>query len=238
MMQRSAEDRLGFPLAAVRLLLCLLARLLYRIRVIGHLPEHGPALLVSNHVSFVDWLLIGASTGRYVRFLAWEPFFHGPLGGFLRFVRAIPIGGKDSSAAVQRAQEELRQGNLVCIFAEGNISRCGELKDFRRGLEWIIAGDPTIPVIPVHLGGIFGSVFSFSGGTCFWKLPNRLFRSVTVSYGRPLACPTANQARQGVLEAGLIAWMQLGMRRERTEPISTIMIKAAFARLQRVASPG
>jgi acyl-[acyl-carrier-protein]-phospholipid O-acyltransferase/long-chain-fatty-acid--[acyl-carrier-protein] ligase len=168
-----------------------LLRARYRTRVVGarHVPARGPALLVANHMSMVDPLLIGASAGRFVRFLAYAPYFRMPvLATIMRRCHAIPVSSasrQDVAAAIEGARHELEQGHVVCIFAEGAISRTGNLLPFRRGLERIARG-LDVPVIPVHLDGVWGSIFSYAGGRFFWKRPRRRVYPVTVSFGSPL----------------------------------------------------
>src|SRR5262249_14346590 len=102
---------------------------------------------------------------------------------------------------IRRARQELEDGHVVCIFAEGAISRTGNLLPFKRGLEKIMEGLDA-PVIPVHLDRMWGSVFSFEGGRFFWKLPTRVPYPVTVSSGRPMREPAAHDVRQAILELG------------------------------------
>lgn len=197
------------PEFLIRFLLWMLTHSIYRIRIVGqeNVPAKGPALLVCNHLSFADGLLVGACIQRFVRFMAWSGFFKsGPLAWLLRTMRAIPVApGKDTRRAIERARAELEAGHVVCIFAEGAISRTGNPLPFRRGLE-LIVGDLDVPVIPVHLDQVWGSIFSFKGGKFFWKLPDRLPRPVTVSFGRPLRRPNTWQVRRAVLELGAHAW--------------------------------
>ena len=182
--------------AMVRLVLLGLVRCVYRLRVRGldRLPVGG-ALLVANHVSFADAVLIGASAPRPVSFLMHRSFFRVPLvGWFARRMGAIPVAAGESpeakAATLAAAAEQARNGALVCIFAEGAITRTGQLLPFRRGLERI-AGPAGVPIVPVALDRLWGSVFSFERGRVFWKLPRRLPYPVDVVYGDPLASDTA-----------------------------------------------
>lgn len=196
------------PGLAVRAAFSALVRAIYRIRVHGaeNLPEQGPALLLCNHVSFADGLLIAAASKRPVWFLI-NRRFHDmwPLSRLLRGAPVIPIDtrtGKSTRAALEAARTALAAGNLVCIFPEGALSRTGNLLPFKRGFERIAAGVGA-PIVPVHLGGMWGSIFSFKGGRFFRKRPDRLPRPVTVSFGAPLPSDApAHQARQAVQELG------------------------------------
>jgi len=176
---------------------------LFRIRVAGkqHIPTRGPALLVSNHLTYLDAFLIGACVQPVVRFLVWKPYFdHKLLTWGLRMARAIPIwtGHRSTAYAIERAREELARGHILCIFAEGSISRTGELLPFKRGLESMVRG-LDVRVIPVHLGGLWESVFSFEGGRFFWKRPRYFRHPVVISFGAPMPpSSTATDARDAV----------------------------------------
>jgi acyl-[acyl-carrier-protein]-phospholipid O-acyltransferase/long-chain-fatty-acid--[acyl-carrier-protein] ligase len=185
----------------------LVAASLFKIRVIGgeNIPLRGPAVLVSNHLTYLDGFLIGACLQPVVRFLVWKPYFdHKLLTWGLRMAQAIPVwtGHRSTAYAIARARGELAAGHVLCIFAEGSISRTGELLPFQRGLEAIVRGTDA-PVIPVHLGGLWESVFSFEGGRFFWKRPRHFRHPVVISFGPALrASPTAVEARQAVERLG------------------------------------
>jgi acyl-[acyl-carrier-protein]-phospholipid O-acyltransferase / long-chain-fatty-acid--[acyl-carrier-protein] ligase len=197
------------PAFVVRLVCWMLTHTLYRIRVVGgeHIPMQGPALLVCNHVSYVDGLLVGACVPRFVRFLVYRPIYEfKALRWLFRLMHAIPIaGGPEAPAALAQARQALQEGHVVCIFAEGAISRTGDLLPFKRGFERIVEG-LEVPVIPVHLDRLWGSIFSFHGGRFLWKWPKQLPYPVTVSFAAPLpATATALQVRQVVMELGSAA---------------------------------
>jgi acyl-[acyl-carrier-protein]-phospholipid O-acyltransferase/long-chain-fatty-acid--[acyl-carrier-protein] ligase len=192
----------------IRFCLWMLTHSIYRIRIVGpeNVPLNGPALLVANHLSFIDGLLIGACVQRFVRFMVYAPFFDIPLlGGLFALMRAIPTGGggaRGAVGAIRRARGELAAGHVVCIFAEGAISRTGNLLPFKRGFEKITEG-LDVPVIPVHLDQVWGSIFSFKEGRFFWKWPSRLFYPVTITFGKKLpATARAWDVRQKLLEMG------------------------------------
>jgi acyl-[acyl-carrier-protein]-phospholipid O-acyltransferase/long-chain-fatty-acid--[acyl-carrier-protein] ligase len=195
----------------IRFTLWLLTHTIYRIRIVGqeHVPFRGPALLVCNHLSYVDPLLVSACVQRFIRFLMYRPYYEIKwLNGFFRLMKAIPVSARNRRDIVEslaRAREELEQGHVVCIFAEGAISRTGNLLPFKRGFEKIVEG-LDIPVIPVHLDRLWGSIFSFKDGQFFWKWPERLPYPVTVSFGAPLApSATTQQAREAISELGCAA---------------------------------
>jgi acyl-[acyl-carrier-protein]-phospholipid O-acyltransferase/long-chain-fatty-acid--[acyl-carrier-protein] ligase len=194
--------RLGFRVAI---------NTLFRIRVVGRerVPLKGGALLVSNHVSFVDGILIAASLERNVRFMIWKPYFEHPVfNWYLRQIHAIPVGlngPRDMVAAMAHAREELKHGHVVCIFAEGSITRTGSLQPFKRGLEKIAHG-ANVPVIPVHLDGLWGSAFSFAGGKFFATSPLRIAQPVTVSFGEPMAAGANARERLACANSAATRW--------------------------------
>ncbi len=199
----------GIPLGLVRLAIRCLIALLYRVRVLGagHIPARGGVLLVSNHVSLMDGFLVGwAARHRHTRFMVWRPYYrHWAFRGLLRALRTIPVdltGPRAMTAAIQSARKELEAGHVVCIFAEGSVTRTGNLLPFKRGMEKILEG-LDVPAIPVHLDGVWGSLFSFSGGQFLGKNSRPWPYRVTVSFGAPLPAPvTARDARQAVQELG------------------------------------
>jgi acyl-[acyl-carrier-protein]-phospholipid O-acyltransferase / long-chain-fatty-acid--[acyl-carrier-protein] ligase len=173
------------------------ARLLYRIRVLGreHIPARGAALLVCNHVSYIDALLILFAQPRPVRFVIWAPYTRVPgMRWLLRLARVIPIDGTAGPRAIVRslraASDALAQGELVCIFAEGGITRTGFLLPFHRGFEQIVKRTPA-PIVPVCLDHVWGSIFSYQGGRFLWKWPQKLPYPVSVAFGAPMP-PTSN----------------------------------------------
>jgi acyl-[acyl-carrier-protein]-phospholipid O-acyltransferase/long-chain-fatty-acid--[acyl-carrier-protein] ligase len=190
----------------VRFVLWMATHTVFRIRIAGqeNVPFRGPALLVANHMSHVDGFLIGACVQRFIRFMVWRPYYElKPLNWFFRLTKAIPVatgGPRDMVESIRRARQELAEGHAVCIFAEGAITRTGNLLPFKRGLEKILDG-LDVPVIPVHLDRLWGSVFSFERGKFFWKWPKRVPYPVTVSFGQPMpASSTSHEVRQAILE--------------------------------------
>lgn len=202
------------PYSLVRAVLWLATHTIYRVRVQGleNLPRQGGALLISNHVSFVDWLLLMAAADRPVRFLMGREYYDKPwVRPLAKIPRVIPIPPEvlphQVIEALSGCAAAILQGDAVCIFAEGGITRTGEIQAFRRGFEHLMKtiadADNASPgtkrtetttrapsIVPVALTGVWGSVFSFSGGRVFWKIPKRIPRVVTVRFGKALP-PTA-----------------------------------------------
>src|SRR5437016_622327 len=194
------------PEFLVRFSLWLLTHTVYRITIVGgdHVPFRGPALLVCNHVSHIDGLLVGACVQRFVRFLVYRAYYeHWALRRFMTLMKAIPIAsGRDAMGSIERAREELQNGHVVCIFAEGSISRTGNLLPFRRGFERIVQR-LDVPIVPVYLDRVWGSIFSFKGGRFFWKRPARVPYPVTVAFGAPLPSTTsAAEVRLALMTLG------------------------------------
>ncbi|HLJ88226.1 MAG TPA: acyl-[ACP]--phospholipid O-acyltransferase [Candidatus Angelobacter sp.] len=189
----------------VRFILWLLTHTFFRVRISGqkNIPLHGPALLVANHVSHVDGFLIGSCVQRFIRFMVWRPIYEMKVfHWFMRLSHAIPVGSgaQDRADSIRRARHELEAGHVVCIFAEGAITRTGNMLPFKRGLERILDG-LDVPVIPVHLDGVWGSIFSFERGRFFWKMPKKIPYPVHVSFGAPMpSCSTSHEVRSAVLE--------------------------------------
>ena len=194
----------------IRLLLRIMLHTLFKLRYEGaeQIPARGGALLVSNHMSYLDGFLVGAATERRIRFMVWKPFFDHPVWGwFLRSLKAIPVtdGLKGVKAAIEGARRELEAGHLVCIFAEGAITRTGGLLPFKRGMERMVGG-LDVPVIPVHLDRLWGSIFSFKGEKFLQKWPEKIPYPVTISFGAPMPSTSdALHVRQAVSELASVA---------------------------------
>jgi len=190
------------PFHTVRLAIQLLLHGMYRIRIRGleNIPPGG-ALIVANHVSWVDGLLLGLACPRHPRMVAFAPYFNNRwLGWFGRLGRIIPIGAtrKSMAESIRLARQALQNGELVCIFPEGGITRSGEMQKFRPGFLSILK-ESAAPVVPAYLGGLWGSIFSFEGEKFFWKWPKRWRARVSIRFGPPILDPDdAERVRQAV----------------------------------------
>jgi acyl-[acyl-carrier-protein]-phospholipid O-acyltransferase/long-chain-fatty-acid--[acyl-carrier-protein] ligase len=200
------------PEFLARFLFYVLSRVVYRLRVSGreNIPERGGALLVANHVSWIDGILLQISSSRFVRFLMYADYVNKPfLSWACRKAGVIPIkagsGARAIVAALNEAKEAILQGDVVCIFAEGALTRTGQLQPFQRGLMRIVEGT-SAPIIPVYLHGLWGSIFSFRGGKFLWKKPAQWPYPVSIHFGTPIAqADDVNQVRQAVELLGVEA---------------------------------
>jgi len=199
--------------AFVGVVLWLVRHTLYRIRVLNraNLPERGGVLLVCNHLSLADAILLQAGTPRPIRFLMFKGFYeHWLINPWARLTGAIPISSeqrpREMIKSLQTASDAIRHGDVVCIFAEGQITRIGQLLPFRRGFERIMR-DVDAPIVPVALDGVWGSIFSFESGKFLWKWPRRVRLPVTVNFGKSLPhTATPAEVRQQVQELLAEAW--------------------------------
>jgi len=201
------------PDSLIRLLLWAATHTLYRLDVAGrqHVPARGGALLVPNHVSMADGAFLIAALDRPVRFLMFKGSYDHPLvKPFAKMLRVIPIasdqGPREMIHSLREATQALQNGELVCIFPEGQMTRIGQMLPFRRGMERVIKG-VDVPIIPVHLDGVWGSIFSFAGGKFLWKIPRHLPYPLRVTFGQPLpATATSTEARHSVQNLGAEAF--------------------------------
>ncbi len=193
---------------ARHLVFATLTRIFYQLRWYGreHVPASGPVLLLSNHVSYLDWMLLWVASPRPIRFVVWAKYFDNPfLGLVLRKVRAIPIDGSAGPHALARSfqtiSEVLSNGEMVCIFAEARLTRNGRMLPFQRGFEKILRRVPA-PIVPACIFGMWGSIFSYYGGRIITKWPQSLLgMRVLVKFGKPLPpTTTAPEVRQVIQE--------------------------------------
>lgn len=218
------------PDTFLRLILVILTNTLYRLRIVGeeHIPQSGGALLVPNHVSFIDGVLLIASLDRPVRFVVDAQYAELPVfKPFMKALGVIPISSHGGLRVILQALREagsaLDRGDLVCIFPEGQITRTGTLLPFRRGFERIVKGR-TIPIIPVHLDRVWGSIFSFNRGRFLWKFPEQLPYPVTVSFGAPLPPTTSvHELRGTIRQLGEAAWQ---LRKPHRRPLHREFVRS------------
>jgi acyl-[acyl-carrier-protein]-phospholipid O-acyltransferase/long-chain-fatty-acid--[acyl-carrier-protein] ligase len=182
-----------------------LVRTFYRVTAFGleNLPDGG-FLLVPNHISWVDALVLQLACPRPIRYVIDQEYYRKPiLHPILRALGCIPINIRHSHAAVRAAAEKVAEGEIVCVFPEGQLERTGTLLRLQRGYE-LIARHADAQVVPVWLDQLWGSIFSFQGGRFFTKFPKRLPYPVTIAFGKPLEAKAADVAtvREELLKLG------------------------------------
>ena len=185
------------PEFSMRFMIWLLGHSMYRVEHKGldAIPDEGPAVLVCNHVSFVDALLIGGAVRRPIRFVMYYKIYNLPVLNFIfRTAGTVPIAGRNEDlliyeAAFKKIAEYLRNGELVCIFPEGKLTADGEINEFKNGVERILEENP-VPVIPMALQGLWGSFFSRDPRKGLFK---RLWSRITLVAGAPIAAETAKR---------------------------------------------
>ena len=180
-------------------------RCFYRVTPLGleNLPAGG-FLLVPNHISWVDALILQFACPRPIRYVIDQEYYYKPiLHPILRTIGCIPISKRQSHAAVRAAAEKIAEGEIVCVFPEGELERRGTLLRLQRGYE-VIARHAKAEVVPVWLDQLWGSIFSFQGGKFFRKFPKRIPYPVTVAFGKPLEAKAADVAtvREELLKLG------------------------------------
>lgn len=200
------------PEYLLRFVAFVLSRIAYRFKITHdeHIPVSGAAVLVCNHVSFVDAVLLMAASPRPIRFLMDHQIFRIPVLGWLfRLAKAIPVAPQKTEpatyeAAFTTARAVLQDGELVCIFPEGAITRDGTLQPFKGGVMKLVDGMPEVPVIPMALGNLWGSFFSrVEGGKAMVKpLRRGVFSPVSLTVGPAMAAAacTPDGLRERVAE--------------------------------------
>jgi 1-acyl-sn-glycerol-3-phosphate acyltransferase len=194
------------PEFLMRFLAWLLIHTIHRVSIMGadRIPDEGPAVLVCNHVSYVDAIVIMAASPRPIRFVMDHRIFKTPLLGFIfRTARAIPIApAKEDPWLMEKAfvdiAQALHEGDLVCIFPEGKLTRTGEMNAFRGGVGRIVERS-RVPVIPMALRGLWGSLFSHDASNVFERSFARGWRSrLALAVGRPV--PPRDVTPEGLYE--------------------------------------
>ncbi|WP_196138687.1 MFS transporter [Aliikangiella sp. G2MR2-5] len=184
-----------------RFITWLLINTIYRIRNtnLDLIPKHGAGVLVCNHVSFVDALIIAGYCKRNVRFVMYHKIFKAPvIGWFFKMARAIPIAPAHEDKALMetafnKIAEELKRGKMVCIFPEGKLTPDGEIGEFKKGIEKIIERTP-VPVYPLALKGLWGSWFSRKNGTAMKGWPRKFMAKIKLIAGEPVPAEQVNAA--------------------------------------------
>lgn len=197
------------PEFSMRFIIWILSHTLYRVkhRNLQNIPESGAAIIVCNHVSFMDALVLAGAVRRPIRFIMFKPIFDLPVLNFIfRTGKAIPIISQHvDKEAYERSFDEisagLEAGDLLCIFPEGKLTETGAINEFKTGIERILERNPA-PVVPMALQGLWGSFFSHKNGQALMSLPRRFWSSVTVVAGEVVEAKDAkaDMLQQKVVE--------------------------------------
>ena len=187
------------PEFLLRFIAWLLVNVMYRLRTQGldKIPERGPALLICNHVGYVDAIVISAACRRPIRFIMESTIFKIPvLRQFFKGMKAIPVApAKEDPAVYERAFDivarELRDGNLVCIFPEGRLTKDGEIAEFRPGMMRILK-ETSVPVVPIAVSGLWNSMFSRKYGPIWKRWPRRFWPRIDLRVGDPISPEAAS----------------------------------------------
>ena len=196
------------PEFTMRFLVWAISHSLYRVRHrnLDAIPERGAAVIVCNHVSYVDAPLLAGAVRRPIRFVIYKDIYEIPVLNFIfRTGNTIPITAEKEDpatfeAAFSAIREGLEAGDLLCIFPEGRLTNNGKMDVFRKGIERIVEETP-VPVVPMALSGLWGSFFSRQGSGAFRKLPKKLLRRIDISAAPPVpaAQATADSLHDQVL---------------------------------------
>ena len=214
-----------FPRIPLRFLAVVLFKMIYRVNVKGaeNIPAKGGALITSNHQSYIDALLLSVVIERPVRFIMTEDLYRKWfIYPFARITNTIPIKGlgsvRDLIKALREAREEIRQGGLVCIFPEGQMTRLGMMLPFRRGFEHIMRGIQE-PIIPAAIDGAYETIFALPGGRrkpIFFN-PRAKKPVLCVVFGKPMPADTKHpQLRVAIMDLMVDAF---AIRKERALPL-------------------
>ncbi|NVO00290.1 MAG: acyl-[ACP]--phospholipid O-acyltransferase [Geobacteraceae bacterium] len=223
----------------IRFMALVAMRIFYRLDMIGerNVPIDGGALLVANHVSWLDALLLIATQQRRIRFVMERSIYNTPLlKQFCQMMKVIPVSGRDGKKGLieftAAARQALEDGYLVCIFAEGEITRNGMLNRFKGGFARIVK-DSDFPIIPVYIGGAWGSILSYAHGKLLSRVPSLMPYRVTVIFGAALAADSpVHEVRRAVMELSC-DWFDA--RKKRRKPLGELFARTARENWSRIA---
>ncbi|QIM64057.1 acyl-[ACP]--phospholipid O-acyltransferase [Frederiksenia canicola] len=209
---------LQLPHLFTRLLLLPILKTSYRFNVEGlkNLPQSGGVLLLGNHISWIDWLVLQAASPRAIKFVMYRPIYNKwYLNWFLRIFNVIPIGGGASRESIQTIRSYLEKGEVVALFPEGHISYNGQINEFQKGFEYVLKDLENVAVVPFYLRGLWGS--SFSRAESYYKAltKRRGKRDVLVAFGKPInRFIDRVEMKQKVVELSFSAWQRF-IRRQK-----------------------
>jgi acyl-[acyl-carrier-protein]-phospholipid O-acyltransferase/long-chain-fatty-acid--[acyl-carrier-protein] ligase len=176
------------PKDFIRLVFLGVFRSIYKIRALGvdQIPKEGGILMVPNHLSYIDAFVLSAACPRPIRFVLFADCFESKwVGGFARLFDAVAISPSKARDGIRITANALKEGTVVCVFAEGQLSRTGALCEIKRGYQ-MMAKKGNTEVLPAYMDGLWGSMWSFSEGNFLRKLPQTLRYGVTVAFGPPI----------------------------------------------------
>ena len=198
------------PQSLVRFLIARILATRYRLNVIGlrNLPAQGGVLMLGNHISWVDWAMVQMASPRPVRFvMEREIYERWYLKRFLDFFRVVPISRGSSRQAIKTVSELLDQGEVVCLFPEGTISKNGQLSEFKRGFELAARAASSGVILPFYLRGLWGSRFSYASAKLKEGRGEGRAREVVVAFGPTLPLESgAERVKQAVFELSVSSW--------------------------------
>jgi len=194
----------------IEMIAAAVAGLLYRVRSAGtaHLPATGGVLLIANHLSYIDPVMLQLACPRPIRFLGYQGLRDNPFFDLVfRLSGCIPISRTNATDGMRKVIRALQAGEVVAMFPEGHISRTGQLMTIMRGFE-VAARRAGVPVVPAYIDGVWGSVFSFADNKYLWKSPRLMPTPVFVQFGAPMPPGQAEPgyARKVLLDLGALAF--------------------------------
>ena len=200
------------PQSLVRVMLSLLVSRRYRVNVQGfnYIPNEGGVLMLGNHISWIDWAIVQIASPRSVRFVMLKSIYERwYLKWFFKIFKTIPIsGGASSKTALKKVTELLNNGEVVCLFPEGGISRTGHLGEFRAGYERAcVEVNDDVVILPFYLRGLWGSRFSRSENKISSEVKARLSRDLVIAFGEPLVKTIkADILKRRVFDLSISSW--------------------------------
>lgn len=194
------------PKDLVRFVCTGIVRAIYKVRAVNshRVPKQGGVLLLPNHVSYVDALVISVACERPVRFVMWDTLYKvWWMNGFLRLFGTVPISATRAKDAIRTVADALKAGECVCLFPEGQLTKLGMMNEIRKGFELMVRS-AEVPVVPVYQDGLWGSIFSHEGKGVFKKWPKALRYPVTINFGEliPAKEAKADRVREAILALG------------------------------------
>lgn len=192
------------PHYLLRFVALAIVKSVYKVRTVHHerVPRDGGTMLLPNHVSYVDAFIVGAACVRQVRFVMWDALYNVPaMKWFVKICGTVPISPTRAKDAVRTVSATLKEGRIICLFPEGQITRHGMLNDLRKGYE-LMARQGDAKVVPAYMDGLYGSFFSYEGGHFFAKWPKKLRFPVTMYFGTPIP---AKEATPEAVKAQMMA---------------------------------